>query len=136
MITWWADTGKRQSTYYVSLVIPYERLVDPHHGPVLLQRLANELQRAQIPVRVPSQQLSCLWHTIVQAPQSTTKRMGHQYEPSYTKVQQEEMILKLKELMETFSNVTRTTAAATPLDLVQILNDYQEDIAHNLVLDE
>jgi hypothetical protein len=138
MITWWADPGKRQSAYHVSLVIPYERLIDPHRGPVLLKRLAEELQRAKIPVRVPADQFSCLWHTIVQAPQSSTKRTGHQYEPGYTKLQHDDMVLKLKELMETFSNVTKgqTTTAPKPFDLVQILNDYREDIAHNLVLDE
>ena len=150
LILWWTAFGLRQSIYNVSLIIPYEQFINDESGPNLLHQLANELQRANIPVLVSKDQFPCLWYQIVKAPKSSTKRVGHKYIPSYTELQKQIMIQKLNDLITTFSS--SSTPSSTPStssnnnnnnnnippreDLVTILTRYREDIISNLPIDE
>ena len=130
VLLWWAATDVRQSIYNVSLVIPYEKFVNEEQGPALLLRLAEELERANIRVLVPSNQFQCLWRQIVKAPKSSTKRVGHKYIPGYTKAQKNAMLMRLNDLITLFSsNPPRA-------DLVGILSGYWEDVASNLPIEE
>ena len=146
VLLWWVGFGIRQTTYNVSLIIPYEQFVNENTGPTILLQLAEELRRANIPISIAKeskdQYLACLWYSIVKAPKSTTKRVGHKYIPGYTQEQKQIMLQKVNDLITIFSsNSTSTTSSSSNnpprrMDLVTILTRYRDDIITNLPIDE
>jgi len=124
-----------QHPYNTSLIIAYEHLTSPIHGPRLLRRIATELSKANI--RVPIRELEdggdpwpCFWAQIVLNSNSTTKRSSEgRYVPSFRRGQQDKLVAMLDELID------RYTIASPRADIVPILQYYREDIASNLKLD-
>jgi hypothetical protein len=128
MLLWWVGVG-HQHPYNVSLVVPYEQLTNPQHGPVLLGKIAKEFRAANISSVVSStEQIECLWRNVVLSKNSSTKRSSvERYIPTFTLGQQSIFLEGLDELIVTF---------ADRIDVVQILQGYRLDIATNLQIDK
>ena len=121
----------------IALYIQYEKLIDDEHGPILLQEVVNEIQ--QVPPAInsskvhvaPKEDVPCLWQNVVKGNgTSKTKRSGHKYKPSYTPDQKQQMLNVLDEAIKEFSDSTTSTI------LLEILQNYRDDIKDNMPLDE
>ena len=86
----------------------------------------------------PDEDIECLWRKVVKGDNSDngdntktktttikTKRAKHKYKPTYTKRQQNQLLVMLDELINEFS-ITRK-------DLVVVLEFYRDDIANNMM---
>eukprot|EP00538_Stauroneis_constricta_P002819 CAMPEP_0119567852 /NCGR_PEP_ID=MMETSP1352-20130426/37210_1 /TAXON_ID=265584 /ORGANISM="Stauroneis constricta, Strain CCMP1120" /LENGTH=260 /DNA_ID=CAMNT_0007617161 /DNA_START=17 /DNA_END=799 /DNA_ORIENTATION=- len=154
-ITWWMRGSKVENElstipppnidnlYNVSLIIQYEKITSPIHGPLMLEAIAAELRGANIPVPIDLPAIdhadasehihpwSCYWAQIVLNPKSKTKRSSEgRYTPSYNTSHQAELIATMDSLVERFTELSPRS------DIVPILKEYRTDMVHNIRLDE
>eukprot|EP00538_Stauroneis_constricta_P006802 CAMPEP_0119550164 /NCGR_PEP_ID=MMETSP1352-20130426/3727_1 /TAXON_ID=265584 /ORGANISM="Stauroneis constricta, Strain CCMP1120" /LENGTH=406 /DNA_ID=CAMNT_0007595921 /DNA_START=47 /DNA_END=1267 /DNA_ORIENTATION=- len=128
--------------FNISLIIQYEKMISPIHGPLILQEIAAELQGANIPVPIDLPAIeadagdhihpwSCFWAQIVLSPKSNTKRSSEgRYTPSYTATHQAAFLATFDEL------IARYTELSPRYDIVPILKEYRADVINNIRLDE
>ena len=106
----------------VSLIIPYEDLVDPVHGPTVVEHLHEQLQAAGH-TNVNLQDMQCAWkHHVWDRPGK--KRSSRGYTPRFTVQQWKDMQGAMRDLQDEF--------CPNEVVLCHWLSTYQDDIATQL----
>jgi hypothetical protein len=84
----------------VQTVLPYEQLTHPETGPLLIRKLAQQLESSGFPTATD---FECQWYDAV-VKSARVKRAHHQYTPSYTLAQKLKMLHLVKQSLARFSD--------------------------------
>jgi len=131
MINYWMNVGggndgedDGSSTigpyYKVGLILPYEWMLDPIRGPMLIQQLADLYQRVGFDVLLPlrtnatssssssepthDEVIYCIWNQMSTKENKRQEELVSAYKPGYTKSQQDLMIHHMEEGWKEYQN--------------------------------
>lgn len=121
MIQWW----KQADYYHIALYLPFEWLLSPNKGPILVQQLADVYQQAGFEVASTPQDISCIWYQVAHKEWQRQEQL-QEYQPGYT-VEQKEYILKQ---YQAFLQESKDDPILT-----QILVEYMQDVEKNTKID-
>lgn len=117
MLQWWNTA----SYYNVSIYLPWEWLLSPTKGPKTVQRLADVYASAGFDV-APATDIPCIWYQVVQREWKRQEKLM-QYQPSYTRTQQEELVAALDQLILEYPANEH---------LLSILQEYRQTVREDL----
>lgn len=101
----WGDLILEWSrAFEVAAFLSYEEMTKEPTGPLLLHKVAKELQAAHSSV---STDVDCLWHRVVME-KGANKRSARQYNPGFTKAQQTMMIEILESVKRAVPSLATT----------------------------
>jgi len=120
------------------LYLPYERLIDDTDGPLLMQRAVNEIRKQSAVNRsthesavfniAPDKDIPCLWRRIVKGDGRSKSKRVKKYTPSYTQEQKQT-------LLDMLDDAIQQDFVDAPLNILDILQGYRDDIAVNTPLE-
>jgi hypothetical protein len=95
MIRYWKSGGAGQY-YQVGLVLPYEWMVDPIKGPMVVQQLADLYRQVGFEVAPPSD-IPCIWYQMASKEWKRQEQLLTDYIPGYTAAQRDFMLAQIEE---------------------------------------
>jgi hypothetical protein len=128
----WKGLTDDNEYYKIAMIVQYEKLMDPIHGPKIVQRLGNLFQEAgfESTPLITLEDAKCIWYQVLEINRkewSTRNAFYKDYKPGYTPQQRDLMMAVYRNLTATFADND---------ELVSILNEYiQNGNDENIQLD-
>jgi hypothetical protein len=127
-ISEWKSLIDNSEYYNIAMVVQYEKLIDPTHGPKIVQRLGKLFQSAgfESTPLMTLEDAKCIWYQVLEIKRkewSTVNAFYKDYRPGFTPQQRDFMVETYRNLTATLSDPEDNNA----VELVSILNEYIEN---------